>query len=74
MSEAGTRRLMLQNAVVQQIVHSVWPEAAAMTAAKQSRYYGDVRDILDGFPVPCVSRADRERVAAAYEALTRDAR
>lgn len=60
----------LPNSVIRQIVLAVWPEADTLTAAKQSRLYGDVRDILDSKPTPVRSRAERDAVVAAAARLS----
>jgi hypothetical protein len=55
----------LHNAVVKLIVSAVWPDAGSWTEMKQSRVYGHVRDVIDGHPVPTLSRNERAAIEAA---------
>ena len=54
----------LHNSVIRGIVLSVWPDAESMSPRELGRLYGDVRDILDGFPTPTRSAKERAAVLA----------
>jgi hypothetical protein len=58
---------MIQDAAIARIVAVVWPADITAGAWVLSRYHKEVRDVIDGLPVPTVSRAEREQILVEWE-------
>jgi hypothetical protein len=58
---------VIQDATVARIVAVVWPADITAGAWVLSRHHREVRDVIDGLPVPTVSRAEREQILAEWE-------
>jgi hypothetical protein len=58
---------MKQDAAIARIAAAVWPLDATAGAWVLSRHHKNVRDVIDGLPVPTVSRAEREQILSEWE-------
>jgi hypothetical protein len=58
---------MTYDAAIARIVATVWPLDATAGAWVLSRHHREVCDVIDGLPVPTVSRAEREQILAEWE-------
>jgi hypothetical protein len=57
----------VSDAAIARIVAAVWPLDATAGAWVLSRHHKNVRDVIDGLPVPTVSRVEREQILVEWE-------
>ena len=53
------------------VVMAVWPQSRYLEPRELKRLYATVRDVVDGMPIPTMSRAEREKIEEAAEAVKR---
>jgi len=54
-----------------EVALTIWPKARYLEPRELKRLYATVRDVVDGCPIPTMSRAEREKIEEAAEAVKR---